>query len=124
MQEAEADTLAGAGVIDWPRPDESWKTAIEEAWEQFDRQTDGQQQTAGSDRADGQEEAVDRWLAPRSADLPVWLAERVCSVLVEATRSNVGPARANPLAFADRIMALDHAREVLALLIDWTRQDQ
>jgi hypothetical protein len=124
---AEAGTVAGAGVIDWPRPDESWKAAIEEAWEQLDRQIDGQQQTAGSARPDGQErqveEAVDRWLAPRSADLPVWLAERVRTVLIEATRSHAGPGRVDPLALVDRIMALDHAREVLALLIDWTRQD-
>ena len=124
---AEVGTLPGAGVIDWPRPDESWKTAVEEAWAQLDRQTDGQP-GAASARMEGQdpqvEEAVDRWLAPRNANLPVWLAERVRAALVEAARSQAGPSRADPLALADRIMALDHAREVLALLIDWTRQDQ
>lgn len=69
------------------------------------------------------EQAVDRWLKPRSADLPVWLAERIRIVLIEATQDPARRGRLDPLFLADRIMALDHAREVLALLIEWTRQD-
>lgn len=124
---AEAATAPGASVIDWPRPDESWKAAIESAWEQYERQGDAEQQATVSGRGDGHdsqaEEAVDRWLKPRSADLPVWLAERIRSVLIETARTPGGAGRADPLALADRIMALDHSREVLALLIEWTRQD-
>lgn len=108
----------GHVVIDWPRPDDDWRAAIEAAWNELSSPA-GDSGTTTPDR-DFETQAVTEWLAPRVQGLPVWLAERIRTVLVDAARSDRRPV--DPLALADRIMALDHAHEVLELLIDWSRR--
>jgi hypothetical protein len=115
---AGAPTGVGQVLLDWPRSDEDWRAAVEDAWERYEHppttQGDGAGHAVGP--ADPQ---VSGWLAPRVEGLPVWLAERVRTVLTEASVHPTGTL--DPLVLADRIIPLDHAREVLALLIDWCR---
>jgi len=113
-------TAPGQVEIDWPRPDGDWRTAIEEAWE---RHATLPSETEPSVLIGGNpgtvEQDVRAWLAPRVQGLPVWLAERIQTVLTEASQQ--GERRPDPLVLADRIIPLNHSREILALLIDWSR---
>lgn len=115
---AGAPTGADGVALDWPRADEDWHAAVEDAWARYEQPATGHTDVPAPPRG-SPDLQVDEWLAPRVEGLPVWLAERVSTVLTEASQQTTG--RLDPLALADRIMPLDHAREILALLIDWCR---
>lgn len=118
---AGAPTGAGWVVLDWPRADEDWHAAIEDAWERYEQPATGHPDVpAQVPGPSGMR--VDEWLAPRVEGLPVWLAERIRTVLTEASQHHDGTL--DPLVLADRIIPLDHAREILALLIDWCRANE
>lgn len=115
---AGAPTGASGVLFDWPRADEDWQAAVEDAWERYE-QPPASPADVSAQPANRPSPQVDEWLAPRVEGLPVWLAERIRTVLTEATQHPTGSV--DPLVLADRIMPLDHAREILALLIDWCR---
>lgn len=114
-----AEVPTGSQVlIDWPRADEDWHAAVEDAWERYEQPPTSHPDMVAQP-ADAPDVYLDEWLAPRIEGFPVWLAERIRTVLTEASQHPTGSL--DPLVLADRIMPLDHAREILALLIHWCR---
>lgn len=114
--------LSGSGQVEiaWPRADGDWHAAIEEAWaRRRARSTEVEPPVHHGESADLVDQDLCAWLKPRVQGLPVWLAERIQTVLTEANQQEDVPP--DPLVLADRIIPLNHARETLAILIDWCR---
>lgn len=103
---------AGEVHLSWPREDGDWRAACEEAWEAADDLAVPEQPGQPAGRGDA---ASEGWFEDETEDWPAWLADRTRRVLAEADTDQ----SAELVELADRIMGLDHVRDLLRLLDAW-----
>lgn len=111
--------------VAWPREDGDWRAACEAAWAALEHQQQAGTLKELPSEPSSPEQATDavtsppatdqEWLERRIGDWPAWLADRTRRILAEAETDEDGDL----LALADRIMGLDHARDLLRLLLAW-----
>lgn len=111
----------GQVMIQWPPARDqaetsNWRDVVEAAWKQVEDGNTGHDHALPARPAS---EDQTRWLLRRTTELPAWLANRIQAVLIAWEAQRRGDEPPDVFALADRIMALDRAREVLTLLMEW-----